>query len=102
MKRKLPNLDSLIEEATVDCYDEQECRIGFLTMLQDNLLIPFEANLNGETVRVIRVDGDDRVIKAFIKKDRVTYPVDILDLKIEQDVSGFEWVVAYRKWENGK
>ncbi|MBI3443060.1 hypothetical protein HY008_00110 [Candidatus Woesebacteria bacterium] len=44
------DLDSLIEEATVDCYDEEECRVGFLTSLQDNLQTPFEAKLKGRTV----------------------------------------------------
>jgi len=99
MKQQTIDLESLIEEATVDCYDEEECRIGFLTMLQDNVQTPFEAKLNGEIVIVKRIDGDDRVIKAFIKKGKTTYPVDILDLEIEQNVLGYEWIAAYKKWE---
>jgi len=46
MKQPTMDLESLIEEATVDCYDEEECRIGFLTMLQDNIQTPFEAKLS--------------------------------------------------------
>lgn len=95
-------LNELIEEAIVDCYNEEECRLGFLTKLQDFLQTPFEAKLGGKIVIVKNIDGDDRVIKAFIHGDQITYPVDILDLKINQKVFGYEWVAAYRKWETGK
>jgi hypothetical protein len=48
-KRKL---DRLIEEATVDAYDESEQAIGFLTMMQDNMPCPFPARVVGELVEV--------------------------------------------------
>jgi hypothetical protein len=35
-------LDSLIAETTVDCYNEAEAIVGFLTMMQDNLVVPFK------------------------------------------------------------
>ena len=96
------DIDSLIEEAIVDCYDEEECRIGFLTPLQDNVQTPFKAKLGGSAVTIKKIDGDDRVIKAFIQNGKATYPVDVLDLEIEPNISGYEWIAAYRKWENGK
>lgn len=92
-------LDGLIEEAIVDCYDQEECRLGFLTKLQDFLQTPFEAKLDGKTVIVKNIDGDDRVIKAFISGDKIAYPVDILDLEIDHKVKGSKWLAAYRKWE---
>lgn len=93
------DIDSLIEVATVDCYDQEECRIGFLTLIQDNLQTPFEATLKGRKITVVDIDGDDRVIKAQIKDGEAIYPVDILDLTIEEKLPGSEWVAAYRKWE---
>ncbi len=36
-------LEELIEEATVDCYDESECLSGFAVMIEDNLEFPFVA-----------------------------------------------------------
>lgn len=96
------HLDGLIEEAIVDCYDEEECRLGFLTKLQDFLQTTFEAKLDGKTVIVKNIDGDDRVIKAFIHGNEITYPVDILDLEIDHKVKGSGWIAAYRKWEQGK
>jgi hypothetical protein len=94
------DLEDLIEEATVDAYDEYEQRIGFLTMIQDNVSVPFEATLNDESVTVSEIDGNDRTIKAIIKHSNKSFPVDILDLKIDYSfVKGSEWIAAYRKWE---
>lgn len=99
---KEEKLEELIEEATVDCYDEYESRVGFLTMIQDNVLVPFQAMLHGDRVTISEIDGDDRVIKATIKKNGKLYPVDILDLEIDKEnVKGREWIAAYRKWERG-
>jgi hypothetical protein len=33
-------LDKMIEEATVDCYDELEQASGFFTMIEDHLAVP--------------------------------------------------------------
>lgn len=95
-------LDSLIEEATVDCYNEYEDRVGFLTMIQDNVPVPFQAMLHGDPVMISEIDGDDRVIKVTIEKNGNIYPVDILDLEIDDEkVKGREWIAAYRQWERG-
>jgi len=101
MKQQSKDLDLLIDEATVDSYDEYECRVGFLTMIQDNLQTPFTAGLDKHLVTVREIDGNDRVIKAIVNDGEKTYPVDILDLNIDDQVKGFEWVAAYRKWEKG-
>ena len=34
-------LDKLIEEATVDCHDEDEQTSGFFNMIEDALAVPF-------------------------------------------------------------
>lgn len=95
-------LDELIDEAIVDAYDEYEQRIGFLTMIQDNVTVPFQASLHGSEVTVSEIDGTDRVIKAIIKENKKSYPVDILDVEIDPSaVKGGEWIMAYRKWEGG-
>ncbi len=95
-------LGELIEEATVDCYDEYESRVGFLTMIQANVTVPFPATLNGEAITVTEIDGDDRLIKTIIKRNSKSYPVDILDLEVDDSVvEGSKWIAAYRKWERG-
>ena len=47
--------EELIAEAIVDAYDESERRVGFFTMIEDNLALPFETEILGVPVRVERV-----------------------------------------------
>jgi hypothetical protein len=47
-------LDVLIEEATVDAYDESEQIVGFLTMLQERLEMPFRTAVLGVEVTAPR------------------------------------------------
>jgi Calcium binding len=46
------DLDALIDEATVDCYNEDEELTGFAVMLEDNLTLPFETTVLGVTATV--------------------------------------------------
>ena len=52
-------LDALIEEATVDAYDETEQVTGFHTMLTDNLELPFKTEVLGVEVTVEKFDWTD-------------------------------------------
>src|SRR2546426_5981136 len=57
-------LDALIEEATVDAYNEAEQVAGLFTMMEDNLQLPFETEIFGLKVTVERIDlteGDEIV-----------------------------------------
>jgi hypothetical protein len=56
-RTRLPNyrLKALIEEAIVDAYGESEQRLGFLTMLEEHLSVPFMTEILGVAVRVDRV-----------------------------------------------
>lgn len=47
----------MVEEATVDCYDEKEQLTGLATMIEDNLRVPFETTVLGVTVTVTGVSG---------------------------------------------
>ena len=38
-------LEKLIEKAVVDAYTEEEQAVGFLTMLQEHLALPFSTNV---------------------------------------------------------
>ena len=57
-------LDKLIEEATVDAYDDEEQTTGFYTMIDDNLALPFRTRILGIEVSVVAVEMDDDGIKA--------------------------------------
>jgi hypothetical protein len=49
-------LEELVHEAIVDAYGESEQRVGFLTMLEENVLLPFETQVLGMPVVVERID----------------------------------------------
>ncbi len=47
-------LDELIDEATVDCYGEEEEHTALLTMIEERVICPFRAKVIGETVEVTK------------------------------------------------
>jgi len=50
----------MIEEATVDAYDESEQVGGFLVMIDDHLAVPFETTVLGVPVSVKAFDLTER------------------------------------------
>jgi len=53
-------LDEMIEEATVDCYDETEQASGLYTMIEENRTVPFKTRILGFGVSVVAIEmGDD-------------------------------------------
>lgn len=96
----LAKLDQLIEEATVDCYNESEQVTGFYTMLEDNLELPFEAQVLGVPVTVQRIDlTDAEKIVAICIRGRARQAIPILDLPLPTPPPrGAEWIEAYRRW----
>ncbi|SRR5258708_5907284 len=96
-------LDELIDEATVDAYDEYEQRTGFSTMIDDNVAFPFPARVVGEEVMVTEVTEDDNNILAICQRNNKEYRINILDLDADfSNVKGSEWIAAYRAWNSGR
>ncbi|MEU0221196.1 hypothetical protein ABZ281_41975 [Streptomyces sp. NPDC006265] len=56
--------EASIEEATVDAYGDDEQLIGFFTMIEENLAVPFTTTVLGVDVSVVGVDPaeDGRVV----------------------------------------
>jgi hypothetical protein len=61
----------MIEEATVDAYDESEQAMGWFTMLEEHLDLPFDTIVLGVTARVLRIDHreDDRLVATCARGD---------------------------------
>jgi Calcium binding len=93
-------LDALIEEATVDCYNEEEQVTGLFTMLEEHLALPFQTTVLGVTVTVTRMDlADSNRIVAICRRDRVKQAIPLLDLPLPAAApDGAEWIEAYRRW----
>jgi len=90
----------MIEEATVDCYDESEQITGWFTMIEENLAVPFDTKVLGVPVTVERVDlnRSGQIVAVCTRgRDRQTLP--ILDLPLPtQQPAGVEWIEACRQW----
>lgn len=96
-------LRALIEEATVDAYNESEQAVGFYTMIEDNLELPFQTEILGMEVTVEAVDitEDDQVV-AVCRRGSKRQRIPILDLPLPAPPPrGAEWISAYRSWQRG-
>jgi hypothetical protein len=95
-------LDTLIEEATVDAYDESEQMMGFHTMLDEHLDMPFKTEVLGVEVTVEKIDliDDDQIVVVCTRgKSRQT----VLDLPLPSPPpKGAEWIGAFRRWARGR
>jgi hypothetical protein len=95
-------LDALIEEATADCYDDDEQLMGFSTMLDEAVEVPFDAQVIGEPVIVTGFTEVDqgRGIKAVCHRGRKKYLIDVSSIEwVSPLPEGFEWVEAYLEWQ---
>lgn len=93
-------LDNLVAEAIVDCHDETEQAMGLLTMIEDNLTLPFETSILGVPVIVKRVQltGRDDIV-AVCRRGNERQAVRLLDLPLPSPPpAGSEWIAAYRHW----
>jgi Calcium binding len=99
----LARLNELIEEAIVDAYGEEEQTGGFLTMLEDNLALPFSTNIFGAEAVVEKIDlTNDSWIVAVCRCGKIRQRIGILDLPLPTPApAGAEWIAAYRHWRRG-
>jgi len=96
-------LQALLEEAIVDCYDEEEEFSGVLVTLDENLKFPLQAQLLGDTVEVTGLSESRsslrRGITANIKKGERAATASLADLTfVNPDPVSAEWLAMYRYW----
>ena len=93
-------LDALVQEATVDCHDEDEQVTGLYTMIEDNLAMPFDTTVLGVEVTVEGVDLTDHGhIVAKCKRMAFRQAIPLLDLPLPTPApEGAQWIEAYRHW----
>ncbi len=97
-------LAALIDEATIDCYGEEEQHSGLLTMIEDNVECPFQAKVIGEKVVVTGFEWPKAGYGLFAVCERGArkYQVDINSLEwVKPLPEGFEWIEAYQAWREG-
>jgi len=93
----------MIAEATVDAYDETEQAVGWFTMFENYLELPFETEVLGVRVKVEKIEQrDDNQIVAVCRRGKEKLAVGIADLPLSPPRSqGAEWIDAYRAWLRG-
>jgi hypothetical protein len=89
----------MVKEAVIDCHDEEEALTGFATMVENNLVVPFETTVLGITVTVTGVTHMSHGLVADCVRGRHRQAVHLLDLPMPQPPpEGAEWIAAYRHW----
>lgn len=93
-------LDALIEEATVDAYNDHEQITGLFTMLDEHLAVPFDTELLGMVVTVQKVDLTvEHEIVAICNREGHRQAIPILEVPLPASrPDGAEWIDAYRRW----
>ena len=97
-------LDEMIEEAIVDAYGESEQTIGFYTLLEEHLKLPFMTEVLGMEVKVDRLDmTDDEQIVAVCSHGKLRQRIPILDLPLPTPPpQGAAWINAFCRWACGR
>jgi hypothetical protein len=89
-------LEALLEQATVDCYDEEEEFSGMLCTLDDHLSFPLQAGGIGLDDRRSSLR---KGIVACLRKGGREYRVGLADLSfIAPDPISAEWRAMYCYW----
>jgi hypothetical protein len=93
-------LDELIEEATVDAYNDHEQITGLFTMLDEHLAVPFDTELLGITITVKKIDLTvEHEIVAICHRGAHKQSIPILELPLPaRRPDGAQWIDAYRRW----
>ncbi|MBG0828225.1 hypothetical protein HS041_10640 [Planomonospora sp. ID67723] len=90
--------DALVEQATVDAYDDDEWLSGFHVMIEDNLAMPFRTTVLGVevTVKGVELRAGSGIV-AICVRGRHRQAIGILDLPLpDPPPEGSEWIEAYR------
>jgi hypothetical protein len=93
----------MIQEATVDAYNESEQRMGLFTVMEEHLEVPFVTDVLGVVVTVERIDlTESDEIVAICRRGKAREAIAIVDLPLPKPrPRGAEWIEAYRRWSRG-
>jgi len=93
-------LEAMVEEATVDCYNESEQITGLFTVIEDELTVPFDTQVLGVNVTVERVTlNDNDQIVAICSREDLRQTIPLLEVPLPAPPpAGAQWIEAYRHW----
>jgi hypothetical protein len=93
-------LDNLIAEITIDCYDEDEVLQAFENAFDEDASFPLPGSVIGEDVEILSVGQGNgrRELIATCKRDGQRHQVALLDVTINADPTTSQLIAAYRRW----
>jgi hypothetical protein len=85
-------------------YNESEQTVGFYTMMEHSLALPFVTEILGIKVAVEQIDmNEHNAFVAVCRHDSKWQRIPILDLPLPSPTPrGAEWIAAYRYWRTGR
>jgi hypothetical protein len=96
------DIEGLLEEILVDAYGEDEQLWAFRQVIEDEVPLPAECTVIGETIQVTKIDYDgnpQRGLRATCRKPGgKTYEVALEDVEFPAESKAGRYVAAYRKW----
>jgi hypothetical protein len=95
-----PELDSLIAEITIDCYDEDEGLSAFENAFDEEASFPTPAVVVGEDIEVLSVgiSNGRRELIATCQRAGHRHHIALLDINIPADQPASRLLAAYRRW----
>ena len=93
-------LDALIEEITVDCYDEDEQLQGFENAFDEDASFPCPGTVVGEDVEVLHAGqaSNRHELIATCRRNNRCYEIALLDIELHADPQTAQLIAAYRRW----
>jgi hypothetical protein len=99
----IDRVEALLEEATVDCYSEEEAFWGVFYALDEGLNFPLQAMVLGDAVEVLGLDDERsslrRGVMARLRKAGQEYAAALETLEfVDPDPASAEWLEVYQYW----
>lgn len=89
--------EKIIEEATVDCHDEEEQLSGWACMLEDNIPTPCKCFIGKKEARLDKIEQGENDILGLVKIDKLKIRTPIEDVKLEDEKMRI-YINAYKHW----
>lgn len=91
--------EEIIEEATVDCYNEYEQISGWVCVLEENIPSPCKCLIGKEIASLEKIDTNSSSSEIFgiIKLNKTKIRIPIEDILLE-DPNSMKYIDAYRYW----
>ncbi len=93
-------LDALIEEVTVDAYNESEQLTAFETAFDEVVNFPCQGAVIGEEVEVLSLSADDSrgELVATCRRAGRRYKVALQEIDLRSDPATSRLFAAYKRW----